>query len=137
MLSGSFRENLTTCREYYVYDKLTLEIGIIKKNYYNASNVIIMPDKDSEVFIKILLNNGCEKEFFVNSKTEILFTEDSEISDIKLIAWQCIYDNIWESVKHCNRYISESVKDENYRGQIIIKGRCKVIDKVCRLIRLF
>ena len=105
MLSGSFRENLTTRREYYVYDKITLEIGIIKKNYYNASNVIIIPDKDSEVFIKILLDNGCEKEFVVNSKTEILFTEDSEISDIKLIAWQCIYDNIWESVKHCNRYI--------------------------------
>ena len=136
MISGAFRENLTTCREYYVSDKLTLEIGITKKNYYNASDIIIIPDENTDITVKILLDNDCEKEFVVNSKTEILFTEDSGISDIKLIAWQCIYDNIWESVKHCDRYISESVKDENYRGQLTIDGSCKIIDKVCRIIRL-
>lgn len=76
------------------------------------------------------------KEFTINSKTEILFTEDKDISDIKLFAWKCEYNNIWESVKYCNKYISDPVKVEDYRGQLIINGQCKVIDKVCRIIRL-
>jgi hypothetical protein len=136
MISGAFTENFNTLNKYHVNDKLSLEIGITKKNYYNASDVIVIPDENREVSIKILLDNGEEKKFVVNTKTEILFTEDSGISDIKLIAWECMYDNVWHSVKYCNRYISEQINDENYRAQLIINGPCKIIDKVCRIIRL-
>jgi hypothetical protein len=136
MISGAFRGNLNTIREYYVNDELTLEIGIAKKKYYNASDIVIIPDENKEILIKIILNDNSEKKFTINSKTSLLFTEDKDISDIKLFAWQCEYNNIWESVKYCNKYISDPVKVEDYRGQLIIKGQCKVNDKVCRIIRL-
>ena len=105
MISGSFREKLNTTHEYYVNGELTLEIGIAKKNYYNASDIVIIPDENKELLIKIILNDNSEKEFTINSKTEILFTEDKDISDIKLFAWQCEYNNTWESVKYSNKYI--------------------------------
>lgn len=64
MISGAFRENLTTCREYYVNDELTLEIGIVKKKYYNASDIVIITDENKEISIKIILNDNSEKRVY-------------------------------------------------------------------------